>query len=462
VVDRILDALDALHPLAPFARADGTGISLARRMNDFATPGASISLIENFEIVFVRGFGICEANGNLKVTRNTIFQAASISKLVFAIAVARLSQDGAIDLDEDIDNYLTSWRVPAIDGWRPRITLRHLLTHTAGITVHGFPGYPSTGPCPTVVDVLNGVPPANNQPVFVSLLPGLQFQYSGGGTMIAQQAVVDHLRKPFAELMHELVFRPLGMACSTYEHPLPARLAANAASAHPWNGLPIPGRWHIYPEMAAAGLWTTAEDLAKLSVDFMRSYHGRGSALGLSQESARGMLRRPPGQREQQQYVGLGWFCEQHCEAFRCGHRGDNEGFNAEVMIFPALGKGAVVMLNSNQGGPLRHEILNALGRTHDWPDESRRGTHQPALGDCSGYYRDPEGRSFTIERVGDRIELRFEGQPGLSFSFRSDGKFWTNSLETKIGFHFSESGEITHASFFQNSATVVFQKQSG
>jgi len=428
-------------------------------MADLATPGASISLIENFEIEFARGFGICSANSNRNVTRNTIFQAGSISKLVFAIAIARLAQDGTLDLEEDINNYLLSWGVPTMDGWSPRITLRHLLTHTGGTTVHGFPGYPPTSPCPTVLQILNGVPPANNQPVIVSRLPGLQFQYSGGGTMIAQQALVDHMGMPFAELMQKLVFDPLGMAFSTYEQRLPADLEANAAGAHPWSGLPIPGRWHIYPEMAAAGLWTTAEDLAKLAVDFMRSYHGRDSVLGLSQEAATGMLRSPLGQRGSQQYVGLGWFCDHHSGAFRCGHRGENRGFVAEVLLFPALGKGAVVMLNSNQGAPLRREIFNALGRAHDWPDESRPVSGHPTSSNYSGCYRDPEGRIFTIEQVGDKIDLQFERQPSLSFSLRSDGKFWTNSLETKIDFHLGSSGEVEHASFIQESTIAVFQK---
>jgi CubicO group peptidase (beta-lactamase class C family) len=456
----VLEALNALQPMGAGMGAVNT--SLAQRMNDLATPGASISLIENFEIAFARGFGIRAANSNLNVTRNTIFQAGSVSKLVFAIAIARLSQDGALDLDEDINKYLLSWRVPAIDGWSPRITLRHLLTHTAGTTVHGFPGYPSTGPCPTVMEVLNGVPPANNQPVLVSRLPGLQFQYSGGGTVIAQQALEDHMGMPFAALMQRLVFGPLGMTCSTYEQHLPADLEANAAGAHPWNGLPIPGHGHIYPEMAAAGLWTTAEDLAKLAVDFMRSYHGRDSVLGLSQDGATGMLCPPPGQRDYQQYVGLGWFCDHHGGAFRCGHRGENRGFITELTLFPALGKGAVVMLNSNQGAPLRHEVLNALGGAHDWPDESRPGVSRHVISsNCSGCYRDPEGRILEIEQVGDRIELQFERQPPLSFSLRSDGKFWTNSLQTKLDFRLGVSGEVTHASFIQDSTTFVFEKEA-
>jgi hypothetical protein len=185
-------------------------------------------------------------------------------------------------LDSDIQPYLTSWRIPTNADWAPRVTLRQLLSHTAGVSVHGFAGYPATGPWPTVTRILNGSPPANNLPIIVDLIPGLQFRYSGGGTTIAQAAVTDLLEQPLPEIMRELVFDPLALENTTFAQPLPLGLAARSATAHPWNGVPMPGRWRVHPEMAAAGLWTTAGDLARIGCAFLDSLHGDPSTLGLS------------------------------------------------------------------------------------------------------------------------------------------------------------------------------------
>src|SRR5262245_22807817 len=148
----------------------------------------------------------------------------------------RLVEQGRLDLDADVNDYLTSWRVPANAGWQPRVTLRQLLSHTAGTTVHGFPGYPASGPWPTVVQILQGVPSANNQSIMVDVLPGTQFRYSGGGTTIAQQVVADVTGRPFPELMQELVLGPVGMADSSYEQPAPADFTKRVARSYPWNG----------------------------------------------------------------------------------------------------------------------------------------------------------------------------------------------------------------------------------
>jgi CubicO group peptidase (beta-lactamase class C family) len=229
---------------------------------------------------------------------DTLFQAASISKPVFALAVMRLVQEGQLNLDEDVNTYLTSWRISAIENWQPRITLRQLLSHTAGLTVHGFPGYRSSQRLPNTVQILNGEPPANTSKVEVNLIPGLHLRYSGGGTTIAQQVLVDILKQPFPEIMHELVLAPLGMTNSTYEQPLPSDWSSRTATAHVSSGIPLEGKHHVYPEMAAAGLWTTAADLAKVGVELMRVLRGLPPTLW-SKASIEEMLH--PQQPEQSQ-----------------------------------------------------------------------------------------------------------------------------------------------------------------
>jgi CubicO group peptidase (beta-lactamase class C family) len=369
IEERISRVSRDLRPATPFSGREGPACSLAERMAQSATPGVSVAAISNFDIAWVRGFGKRASGREDAVAPNTLFQAGSISKPVFALAVMKLVEARKLDLDADINGYLTSWQVPANEGWRPHLSLRQLLSHTAGTTVDGFAGYPTAGPRPTVFQILQGLLPANNRPIVVDLLPGTQFRYSGGGTTIAQQVITDVLRKPLPDLMRELVLDPIGMSDSTFEQPLPAVMVARAAMAHPWNSVQAQGGWHVYPEMAAAGLWTTAGDLARLGVEVMRALRGDSSRLELSREAIASMLR--PQLRDQrigQDFVGLGWFCAGKDEEFQFGHRGRNEGFVAEMKLFPAPGQGAVVMINSIQGSDLPNALINAIGREYRWP----------------------------------------------------------------------------------------------
>ena len=239
--------------------------TLPDRLVQYHTPGCSIAAIDNCEIEWARGFGVCEAGTTREVTPNTLFQAASISKPIFALAVMRLVQAGNLSLDQDVNTYLTSWQIPSTDGQQPCITLRHLLSHTAGLTVHGFEGYSSTADLPTTIQILNGEPPANNDRVERDLLPASNYRYSGGGTMVAQQVLVDLLGKSFPEIMRELVLEPIGMHDSTYQQPISVDLLVNTATAHLEGGIPLVGKHHIYPEMAAAGM--TVGNIDSLSFD---------------------------------------------------------------------------------------------------------------------------------------------------------------------------------------------------
>ncbi len=454
--------LQELRRLPPASLQDRPPVSLGHRMAELATPGMSVALIDDFEVAWVHGFGVLKAGGTEAVTPETLFQVGSISKLVFALAVARLAQEKTVDLDVDVNDYLTSWRVPSNRHWAPRITLRQLLSHSAGTTVHGFPGYPATGPWPTLPQILDGVAPANTEPVLVSSLPGLQVLYSGGGTTIAQLAVCDLLRGAFPDLMRSIVFAPVGMTSSSFEQPLPATLAARAAVGHPWNGTPIAGGWHVYPEMAAAGLWTTAQDLARLGVDFLRARRGLGSGLGLTPEMAAQMLAPPaalaqPGQR----FAGLGFFCQGSGPGFHCGHPGINHGFVAEMRLLPEVGKGAVVMLNSNQGEPLRQEIFQALGREHRWPAEVDDDSPSPGPRAIIGRYRHLSGKCFEIVEVADGMALQFETQPPLAIVPAPGGAVVAQSLELKLTFQKDAAAQVVAAVLSQgNQIPLEFRKE--
>jgi CubicO group peptidase (beta-lactamase class C family) len=443
IEERVSRICRDLRPETPFPGREEPACSLAERMTHGANPGVSVAVIDNFDVAWARGYGKRTTAAVDTVMPNTPFQAGSISKPVFALAVMKLVEAGELDLDADVNDYLSSWQVPANDGWKPRVTLRQLLSHTAGTTVHGFQGYPAAGPLPTVLQTLQGLSPANNPPVVVDLLPGTQFRYSGGGTTIAQQVVVDVLKKPFPDLMRELVLDPLCMSDSTFEQPPPAAVADRAAMAHPWNGVRTPEGWHVYPEMAAAGLWTTAADLAKLGAAIMRALRGDPTNLKLSRETVTDMLR--PQLRDQkigQDFVGLGWFCSGADEIFQFGHQGGNEGFLADMKMFPARGQGAVVMVNSIQGWFLRGELIQAIGREYRWPPS--RSIPTPAAlitgTDYTGLYQGDDETSVRVTQATATLLLYFGEQPPVPLFPTASGEFFAKVINLRARFSGSDA----------------------
>ena len=338
--------------------------SLAGRMAHYKIPGVSIAVVDSGRIVWARGFGLKQTGTADSVTATTLFQAASISKPVTATATLHLVDQGKLALDENVNTYLTSWKVPDNQFTaREKVTLRRILSHSAGLSVHGFPGYAVTDALPTVVEVLNGAKPrANTDPVRVVAVPGTAWSYSGGGTTIMQLILADVTGKTFPALMREIVLGPAGMTASTYEQPLPTARAAEAASGHLADGSMLPGHWHVYPEMAPAGLWTTPTDLLKWAIEIAATRAGRSTRF-FSQDMARQMLTvvKAP--------TGLGPFLAGEGRSFQFGHGGDNVGFHADVVYFPETGQGAAIMTNGDNGQDLITEIKTAIGTEYAWPD---------------------------------------------------------------------------------------------
>ncbi|HZS52902.1 MAG TPA: serine hydrolase domain-containing protein [Bryobacteraceae bacterium] len=227
----------------------------------------------------------------------TLFQAGSISKPVAAVAAMKLVEEGKLALDQNINTFLTTWKVPDNEFTKDKkVTLREILSHSAGVTVHGFPGYAAGDPIPTLVQVLDGVKPANTPPIRVDVVPGSIWRYSGGGYTIMQLAMTDVTHEPFPEIMRNTVLIKAGMRDSTYENPLPSRLSGVAATGYGSDGAPVARRYHTYPEMAAAGLWTTASDLARFGIEIQKSREGRSNRI-LKQGTVQEMLteQKSPG-----------------------------------------------------------------------------------------------------------------------------------------------------------------------
>lgn len=348
------------------ARGEDPGViraveaGLERRMAEHKVPGVGVAVVHNGLFKWAKGYGLAEAGGGRKVTKDTLFQAASISKPVAAMGALRLVQDGKVGLDEDVNKYLRSWKVPpspAANG-KP-VTLRELLSHSAGLNVHGFGGYEAGAPRPTLRQVLDGKPPANSAPIRIEAEPGVKMQYSGGGYCVVQQLIEDVTGKPFPAAMKGLVLDRAGMAASTYEQPIPAARADQTASGHGGDGSPIAGRWHVYPEMAAAGLWTTATDLVHFGTELAKSAHGRSNHV-LNLKMAGQMLTKQKGG------FGLGvGLSKEGARGFQ--HNGANAGFRGLMVVLDS-GEGAVILTNGDNGDKLHGEILQSIMKVYGWP----------------------------------------------------------------------------------------------
>ena len=319
-------------------------------------PGLGFAVLGGGRITHARSYGLADPARQVRVTADTLFQAASISKCLTALAALRLVDQGRLTLDEAVNERLQSWKIPAsefIQG--ERVTVRRLLSHQAGITVHGFAGYAAGQPLPTLTEILNGTPPANNAAIRVDTIPGTQPRYSGGGYMVLQLLLTDVTGQPFPDLMQEIVLQPLGLTASSFEQPLPVSLEKLAAIGHDKNGQPIPGGAHCYPEMAAAGLWTTPTDLARFALGIQHARSGRPHAV-LSLAPAREMLTVQAG------VYGLGPSITGSGPARKWFHSGRNAGFDAVLLVGVETGKGVVIMTNANVNSQVINTILKAIG----------------------------------------------------------------------------------------------------
>jgi CubicO group peptidase (beta-lactamase class C family) len=334
------------------------------RMHHFGVPGASVAVIHDYKIEWAKGYGVADRQTGAPVTRHTLFQAASTSKPVAALAALKLVERGVLHLDDDVNHQLKAWKVPANQFTREHpVDLRSLLSHTAGITVHGFGGYSVRERLPTLRQILDGVKPANSPPIRVDKVPGKGFRYSGGGTLIVQRLAMDVTNEPFPAVMQSLVLNPIGMASSTYEQPLPKHLRAKAASGHDDKGHPIPGKSHIYPEMQAAGLWTTPADMARYMIELQLANEGRSEKV-LHREMINKMLTPQNGGP-----AGLGPFLTGAGAGRRFSHNGANAGFRCNFVGLLNRGDGAVVMTNSDLGDPLIGDLFKSIATVYGWPD---------------------------------------------------------------------------------------------
>ncbi len=343
-----------LRPLVALADAPVKTERLQDEMARLKVPGVSVAVIRGGKVAWTQGYGVAWVGGPA-VTPETLFQAASVSKPVAAMAALRMVEQGKLGLDAPVDTALTGWKLPAGEG---RPSVRQLLSHTGGMSVSGFPGYAAGKPVPSLVQLLDGKGPTNTAPIRVDASPGSAWRYSGGGYVVLQQAMTDRADQPFDALMRDLVLSPLGMTASTFAQPLPAALAAKAALPHDRQGNAFPGGAFTYPEQAPAGLWSTPLDLAKFAIAIQQGAAGHDTGV-LSPTMTRTMLT--PLLND----YALGLQLQDKGKAF--GHGGSNMGFKSALVAFVEKGDGAVILTNGDNGGELAAGLLRAIAHEYKW-----------------------------------------------------------------------------------------------
>ncbi|NUP08617.1 MAG: beta-lactamase family protein [Polyangiaceae bacterium] len=342
---------------------DKRRMSLEQAMREYNVQGVSAAAMVGGQVVWARAWGYADSKKRTPLTPETVLQAASVSKPLSAVGVMRMVQARKLNLDADVSTYLDGWEARYKNRHVP-ITLRQLMSHSAGLNVHGFGGYPSTvEDLPSTIDILNGK--GNSPAVRCELAPGTEAKYSGGGFTVVQAVVEAEVEEPFDAAMYQWLIKPFRMTHSTFEQPIADQHKGFTASAHGRDGRPIRGRYHVYPMQAAAGLWTTPTDLLTVAGALSNAYNGAPGPL--SQAMVKMMLTPTSASGS----IGIGWYLAERNGVVEATHNGQNEGFTSAV-AWRTDGLGAAVMVNGD--GPIASGLLRAIAEEYGWRERTSSG----------------------------------------------------------------------------------------
>ena len=410
-------------------------------MDRFHVPGVSVAVINDGRLEWAKGYGAKEVRGT-PVDTATLFLAGHIGQSVAAVVALKLVEDGLIGLDQNVNDHLASWQVPDNEfTTTEKVTLRRILSHTSGLSVTSVLGYSIEDALPTLEQILDSIAPATNPPIRVLYTPGSQQRYSHGGYVVLQQLFEDIMGSPYADFVHTNVLAPFGMERSFHSQPLTATLAANAASGYKPNNEQVPGRWRVYPELAALGMWTTPSDLARLTLELQRLYAGESNAV-ISQVLVEEMLS------QQFENRGLGFEVggEGEWRFFKLEGHGNN--YLSEMYAYVSRGMGAVVMTNSSNGEAVKLHSLRAIATEYGWPDyvpEEIDVVQLPVdvLEELEGRYRF-RGRDRVLIVKQGRIFQHSEGRREEELLALSEDQLVSISFGYRYGIDRDVTGSIT------------------
>ncbi len=393
--------------------------TIIERMAEYNLKGMSIAVINDYKIVWAKGYGWADEEKKIPVTTETLFEPGSISKSLHALGILKLAQEKKIDLNTDINTYLTSWKFPYDSLSKGKIiTLAQILSHTAGLSVHGFPGHDIHERIPTVINVLDGKKPAVTPPVRSMFEPGLKFEYSGGGTTISQLLLMDVTKQDYATWMYENVLKPIGMQNSSFAQPPAKDKQPLCASGYNADGSPVSNKFHVYPEQAAAGLWMTPSDLANYVIDMQLAYQGKPSKVLNSEMVKLHLTTYKDGP------TSLGSFIEDHNGAKYFEHGAANDGFFGDFYGSLEGGYGVVVFLNK-EDQKILPEVINSVAKAYNWKNFSYEPIRKKSISIDSKTFKKYEGIYLYSDSTWEAITEK-------------DGEYYYYLSKTYLKMYFS------------------------
>ncbi|WP_106794226.1 serine hydrolase domain-containing protein [Aquimarina sp. Aq78] len=410
--------------------------SIEERMKHYGIPGVSIAVIHNGKVAWSKGYGIMDKESKVPVTDKTLFQVSTIGMSLTAYGALRLVDQNKVTLSEDINSYLKSWKLPDSEFTKEeKVTVKNLLSHSAGINVHDFQGYSTDVPVPTLIEVLNGTPPANSNPIIVDKTLNENLWISAGGYTIIQQMMMDVEGKKFPELMNELVLQPLEMNNSGFNQSLTTEQLPIAATGYLRDGSMVKGKRHIYPELASNGLWATAEDLAKFVVNIQQTLKDNNRNKGLSKDITELMLT--PSSKNRYGQYGLGFSIYNKKDEVYFEHHGWSTGFYSRMTAHRDNGYGVVVLTNT----PLPafvFEVFRSVALAYKWDN----------------YF--PVHKEMEIEQsLVDKITGRYLANGRIVEVFQKDNQLlYKNILNVKA----EELIKVSDSSFVRRNSSRLMQ----
>jgi CubicO group peptidase (beta-lactamase class C family) len=455
---------DHLRPAVGIA-GEETRWPMAERLSHYKCPGAAVAAIKDGRIDWSAGYGVRGVDDPRPVDGETVFMTASCSKPVCAMVLLQQVERGLVDLDVDVNVYLRRWRIPQNDFTAGEtITLRHMLSHTAGLNLNGWPVVRRDAPLPTAIDILEGRPPSVHPAVVVNKRPGGGHRYSGAGFLLAEMLIEDVTGRRFDELADELIFAPLGMTGATFTHPLSAHLRANVACGHDRDGMPIPGGWMISVDKGAGGLMCSVTDFARFQIACRDAWLGRPGAI-LTQTLAREMMTRQGAST-----FGLGWDLIGEGDALRFNHGGSNDGYQCETDCYLASGLGGAAFTNAVSGIFLFREILNGLAGLYDWPGyllkpKTVQRLSLEQLDRYTGSFDIITGIELPVMNVWREGDQLFSEIPGLRVGVRrmfidENGVLFNQSGPFETHATFGSDGRVESLAVLSGGATEILRAQ--
>ena len=444
--------------LLPTVRIAGedTRWTMAERLAHYKCPGAGVAAIKDGRLDWSAGYGLRGLEDLRAVDGDTIFMVASCSKPVCAMVVLQQVEHGLVDLDVDVNTYLKRWQIPQNEFTAGEtVTLRRMLSHTAGLNINGWPVIPQGEPLPTVFDILDGRPPSVHPAIVVNKRPGGTHRYSGGGFLLAEMLIEDVTGRRFDDLANELIFAPLGMRSTSLTHPLPAHLRANVAGGHRMDGSAIPGGWMVSVDKGAGGLMCSAADFARFQIACRDAWLGRPGSI-LTKSLAREMMT-----RQGQSSFGLGWDIIGEGDNQRFNHGGSNDGYQSETDCYLESGLGGAAFTNAVSGIFLFREILNGLAGLYDWPGyllapKTVRVLTPGELDRYTGVFNIVSGIELPVMNVWREGDLLLTEIPGMRVGVR-------RTFVDENGILFNQSGPFeTHAAFGPDGRVASLTVLSG